>query len=389
MSIFTLLKEFLESEKAGGFILIICTILSLIVTNSPISDTYLAIWNAKFGGESIVHWINDGLMTLFFLLIGLELKREFLEGQFRQIKNALLPIFAALGGMLIPAACHAIFNYGTATQAGAGIPMATDAAFALAILSLVGKKAPLALKMLLLAVAVVDDLCAIFVIAIFYTGGLIWFNIAVTVITFIVLLLLNRFGIRNLLFYIIGGLIMWYFMLHSGVHATISGVLLAVAIPYKQQNETSPSNILQHQLHKPVAFIILPLFALANTAIVLGGNIFDSLATSNSIGILSGLVIGKPLGVVLFSIIAIKLKIGTLHLDLNWKHLLGVGILAGIGFTISIFVSLLAFTDIVIINQSKIAVLTASIIAAVLAYVWLSYFAKKPAIRSTIQSFQK
>jgi NhaA family Na+:H+ antiporter len=371
-----IIQEFLDSEKAGGFVLIICTIVSLIATNSPVGGGYLSIWNLKIGHESITHWINDGLMTLFFLLIGLELKREFLEGQFTHIKNALLPIFAAVGGMLVPAACHTLFNYGTATHAGAGIPMATDAAFALAVLSLVGKRAPAALKTLLLAIAVVDDLFAIVIIAIFYTAGIIWLNIVVTLITFIALLLLNRFGVRNLIFYTIGGIIMWYFMLHSGVHATISGVLLAVAIPYKKQNETSPSHILQHQLHKPVSLIILPLFALANTAIELSGNIYDSLSTPNSIGILSGLVIGKPLGIVVFSFLAIRLRVGSLHQNLNWKHLLGIGILAGIGFTISIFVGLLAFDEIIIINQSKIAVLVASVIAALLAYLWLSFFIK-------------
>lgn len=374
---FSILKEFLQSEKAGGFILIICTIISLIVTNSPFGVTYLSVWNYKIGGESIVHWINDGIMTLFFLFIGLELKREFLEGQFRYIKNALLPIFAALGGMLVPAACHALFNWGTVTQAGAGIPMATDAAFALAILSLVGKRAPLALKMLLLAVAVVDDLCAIFVIAIFYTGGLVWLNIAITVATFIVLLLLNRFGVKSLVFYITGGFIMWYFMLHSGVHATISGVLLAIAIPYKEYDGNSPSLKLQHGLHIPVPFIILPLFALANTAISLSGDIMESLTTTNSIGILAGLIIGKPLGVVFFSFLAVKTGVGSLHTDLAWKHVLGVGILAGIGFTISIFVSLLAFTDTTVINQSKTSVLAASVVAALLAYVWLNTITKK------------
>lgn len=346
--------------------------LSLVITNSPVGAAYISLWNYELGGESIAQWINDGLMSLFFLLIGLELKREFLKGQFSHLKHALLPIFAAIGGMITPAAFHAFFNYGTATQAGAGIPMATDAAFALAILSLVGRKATIALKMLLLAVAVVDDLCAIFVIAVFYTGGLVWLNITIAVVIFVVLLFLNRFGVRNLIVYIIGGLAMWYFMLHSGVHATISGVLLAIAVPFKSLRGNSPSAVLQHKLHIPVPFIILPLFALANTAILLSGDIFHSLSSSNGIGILTGLVVGKPLGVVLFSVLAVKLGIGSLHSDLTWKHVIGVGILAGVGFTISIFVSVLAFTDPLVIDHSKIAVLVASVVAAILAFTWLS-----------------
>jgi NhaA family Na+:H+ antiporter len=366
-----LVKEFLVSEKAGGFILILCTLFSLIVSNSGISAGYIQLWNYLIAGETFVHWVNDGLMTLFFLVIGLELKKEFVEGQFANLKNAMLPLIAAIGGMLLPAGFHLLFNYGTATQSGAGIPMATDAAFALAILSLVGKRAPFALKMLLLAIAVIDDLCAIIVIAIFYTGGPSWLNIGLALATFTGLILMNRFGIKNLFFYLAGGVLMWYFMLHSGIHATISGVLLALTVPHHKNNEHSPSSTLQHRLHYPVAFIILPLFALANTSISLYGHFLESLSTANSIGIMTGLIIGKPLGVFLFSLLAIRLGIGSLPAKLNWKHVLCIGILAGIGFTISIFISLLAFQEESIIDQSKIAVLTASVITAALAFIWL------------------
>ncbi len=380
MKLLNIVSEFLSSEKAGGFILILCTVLSLVITNSALGEGYLQIWNFTLAGGSIVHWINDGLIAFFFLLIGLELKSEFTEGQFNNIKTALLPIFAAIGGMLVPAGFHALFNYGTATQAGAGIPMATDAAFALAILSLVGKRAPFALKMLLLAIAVVDDLCAIIVIAVFYTGSIGWLHLGIALLVFIILWVLHRRGIKNIFMYLAGGIIMWYFMLHSGVHPTISGVLLAIVLPFKKDDENSTAIILQHRLHKPVAFVILPLFALANTCIALNGNFMESLSTHNSIGILSGLVVGKPLGVFLFGIIAIKSGMGSLHSDLRLKHLFGVGILAGIGFTISIFVSLLAFGDTEIINQSKIAVLTASVIAAIIAFVWLSLITKKKTV---------
>lgn len=383
MKIVDAINRFLQDEKTGGIILMACTVISLWLANSHAAGGYIAFWNLPVAGESVVHWINDGLMTVFFLMIGLELKREILEGQFSNVKKALLPVFAAVGGMLVPAGIFTLFNYGTPAQSGAGIPMATDVAFALAILSMVGKNIPLSLKLFLLAIAVIDDLLAIIVIAVFYTGGLSPVYLAISIGIFIVLLLCSRFGLKSAFIFIPAGILMWYCMLHSGIHATISGVLLAIALPYKKGDETSLSARLHHGLHKPVAFFILPLFALANTAIALTGNYWQSMLTNSSMGIIAGLVAGKPLGVFLFSFVAVKSGIGALHSDLQWKHVFGVAILAGIGFTISIFISLLAFNNEALVNQSKMAVLTASVLAAVLAALWFLIMGRKARGRAT------
>lgn len=377
------INRFLRDEKTGGILLMQCTIVSLWLANlSATGPAYIAFWHLPIAGETLEHWINDGLMTIFFLMIGLELKREILEGQFSQFKKALLPVFAAIGGMLVPAGIFTLFNYGTPTQAGAGIPMATDVAFALAVLLMVGKKMPLSLKLFLLAIAVIDDLLAIIVIAVFYTGGVSVTYLGLSLGIFIVLLLCSRLGVKSVFVFIPAGILMWYCMLHSGVHATISGVLLAIALPYKKNDDTDLSARLHHSLHKPVAFFILPLFALANTAIALSGNYWQSMTTSSSLGIIAGLVAGKPLGVLLFSFIAVKTGIGALHSDLTWKHVFGVAILAGIGFTISIFITLLAFTGDALVNQSKMAVLTASVLAAVLAVVWFVVTGRKTGSRT-------
>lgn len=280
----TLFKDFFDSEKAGGMTLICCTILSLLIANSTFGMSYLSFWQTHFAGHSIGHWINDGLMTIFFLLIGLELEREIYHGELSNIKDALLPIFGALGGMIFPAGLFLLFNFGLETQSGAGIPMATDIAFALGILSLLGKKVPTSLKVFLTALAVIDDLGAILIIAIFYTKTLLWTNLFIALGIFVVLLIFNRLRIKNLIPYLIGGVIMWYYMSVSGVHATISGVLLAFAIPFGNGDKKSPSYILQHFIHKPVAFIIVPAFALANTAIVLNTDVGEILSQHYSIG---------------------------------------------------------------------------------------------------------
>ena len=361
-----LFKDFFESEKAGGLILIGCTIVSLVLANSAFSTDYLHFWHTDFAGESIEYWINDGLMVIFFLLIGLELEREVYLGELSDIKNALLPIFGALGGMLVPATLYLFFNYGTNTQSGAGIPMATDIAFALGILSLLGNRVPTSLKIFLTALAVIDDLGAILVIAIFYTKTLFWNNLFIALGIFVVLLIFNRLKVRNLIPYLIGGVIMWYFMLNSGVHATITGVLLAFAIPFGNGNKKSTSFILQHILHKPVAFIILPIFALANTAIILSSNMGEILTEHYSLGIALGLIIGKPLGIFALSFFAVKLGICQLPSDLNWKSIIGVGFLGGIGFTMSIFVTLLAFDDATIINNAKFIILISSLLAGII-----------------------
>jgi NhaA family Na+:H+ antiporter len=368
-----LFEEFFNSEKTGGVILLIVTLLSLFLANSTVQSGYVEFWKTNMGDHNIGDWINDGLMTVFFLLIGLELEREIYQGELSNIKSASLPIVGALGGMLVPAGLFLLLNLGESTQSGAGIPMATDIAFAIGILSLLGNRVPLSLKIFLTALAVIDDLGAILVIAVFYTKSIAFTNLAIALGIFIVLLILNRLKVRNLVPYLLGGAFMWYFMLHSGVHATITGVLLAFAIPFGNGDERSTSFILQHFLHKPVAFIILPLFAMANTAITISGNWYYDLTTMASIGIIAGLVIGKPLGIFLFCVAGVSLGICALPSDLKWKNIMGAGVLAGIGFTMSIFITLLAFSDQHIINSSKIAILIASFIAGTIGFLWLKY----------------
>ncbi len=372
MIITKLFKAFFESEKLGGLVLIICTLLSLLLANSAFGASYHHFWLTEFAGQPLEYWINDGLMTIFFLLIGLELEREIYQGELSNIKDALLPIFAAIGGMFIPAVIFLFFNFGSETQSGAGIPMATDIAFALGILSLLGNKVPVSLKIFLTALAVIDDLGAILVIAIFYTKTLLWTNLFIALGMFVFLYVLGKyFKVKNLIPYLIGGVIMWYFMLNSGVHATITGVLLAFAIPFGNGGEKSTSYILQHFLHKPVAFIILPIFALANTAIVMSGNISEILTENYSLGIAFGLIIGKPLGIFFITFITVKMGLCKLPSDINWKSVLGVGFLGGIGFTMSIFITLLAFDNEAVINNAKLIILLSSLVAGVLGFVFL------------------
>lgn len=371
MKLARLFTEFFNSEKSGGLILVFVTILSLAIANSPLQSAYINLWKIDFAGHSTVEWINDGLMTIFFLLIGLELEREIYTGELSTIKKASLPIFAALGGMLVPFGLYLFLNYGTDTQSGAGIPMATDIAFTIGILSLLGSRVPVSLKIFLTALAVIDDLGAIIIIAIFYTTGLAILNLFIALGIFAFLLVLNRLKVYNLIPYLIGGVIMWYFMLHSGVHATITGVLLAFAIPFGDGGEKSSSFIVQHFLHKPVAFVILPLFALANTCLAFDNNWFAGIGHTNSIGIIAGLVIGKPLGIWVFTYIAVWLGLSSIPSDLKWKNIFGAGLLGGIGFTMSIFITFLAFDKTEIINSSKIAILIASLIAGTIGYIWL------------------
>lgn len=366
-----LFTNFFNSKKAGGFILIVCTILSLTFANSNFGADYHHFWLTKFAGNSIEHWINDGLMTIFFLLIGLELEREIYQGELANIKDALLPIFGAIGGMFLPAGIFLLFNFGTTTQSGAGIPMATDIAFALGILSLLGSRVPTSLKVFLTALAVIDDLGAIIIIAIFYTKTLLWTNLFIALGIWLFLFVIGKLKVRNLIPYLIGGVVMWYFMLHSGVHATITGVLLAFAVPFGNGGEKSTSYILQHFLHKPVAFIVLPIFALANTAIVFSGNIAQVLTENNSLGIAFGLIVGKPLGILFLTFLSVTFGLCKLPTDLNWKSIFGAGLLGGIGFTMSIFVTLLAFDNEMIINNSKLVILISSLIAGILGFITL------------------
>ena len=375
-----LFKDFFESEKSGGLTLIVCTAISLLIANSKWASSYEHFWHFNFAGHGISHWINDGLMTIFFLLIGLELEREIYLGELSNIKDALLPIFAAIGGMLLPAGLFLLLTYGTEGQTGIGIPMATDIAFALGVLSLLGNKVPTSLKVFLTALAVIDDLGAILVIAIFYTKTILWMNLFIALGIFVVLLIFNRLKVRNLIPFLLGGVAMWYFMLNSGVHATITGVLLAFAIPFGNGDEKSTSYILQHFLHRPVAFIILPLFALANTAISNDGNIVETLTHRYSLGIAFGLIIGKPLGIFLISFMVVSLGICKLPFDLDWKAIIGAGFLGGIGFTMSVFITLLAFENATIINNAKFMILTASLVAGILGYFFLKYTLKKEVV---------
>jgi NhaA family Na+:H+ antiporter len=371
MRLTKLFNEFFYSEKAGGIVLLVATLVSLLLANSVWQVPYLNLWHYEVGGHHMAHWINDGLMTIFFLLIGLELEREIYQGELSNIKNASLPIFGALGGMLVPAGIYLLFNIGTQLQSGAGIPMATDIAFAIGILSLLGKKVPASLKVFLTALAVIDDLGAIIVIAVFYTSSLSFVNLLVALGIWGVLLLLNRLKVHNLIPYLIGGVAMWYFMLHSGIHATITGVLLAFAIPFGNGKEKSPSYILQHLLHKPVAFVILPLFAMANTCLVFDNDWAHSFSQFSSMGIIAGLVFGKPLGILLFAFVGTLLGICALPSDLKWKYVFGVGMLGGIGFTMSIFVTLLAFNDEAVINHSKMAILAGSLASGLFGFLFL------------------
>jgi len=375
-------NAFFESEKSAGIFLILCTLLSLSIANSAYGADYLSFWHSKLGPLSIEHWINDGLMAIFFLLIGLELKRELISGELSNFRHALLPITAAFGGMIIPAAIHFWLNNGTPTQSGIGIPMATDIAFALGILALLGNRIPLALKVFVVAFAVIDDLGAVVVIAVFYTSKLSIPYLLSAVGLWFVLFTLNRMKVMSLIPYLIGGAIMWILMLKSGVHATIAGVALAFTIPYshKRDDKKSPSIILEHFLHKPVAFLILPIFALANTGVTISPTwAQDILQSQNSLGIIYGLFFGKVIGVTLFSVAAIKIGICRLPESLCWRDIVGAGFLGGIGFTMSIFITNLAFIgDADTINASKMAILLASFTAGVVGFIWLRYVAPEP-----------
>lgn len=372
--------DFFESERASGIVLMLCTLVSITFANSDFGNSYLDFWHSKVGFEigdfltlkfSLEHWINDGLMTIFFLLIGLEIERELYVGELSDLRNASLPVIAAIGGMAVPALLHFVFNRGTETVGGAGIPMATDIAFALGVLALLGKRVPVELKIFLVALAIIDDLGAIAVIALFYQGDFSPFFFFLASGVFAGLLLLNRLGILWLPLYLVLGVIMWFFTLKSGIHATIAGVLLAFAIPFGDGKETSPSFRLQHFLHKPAAFIILPLFVLTNTGISLAGDWMQDLTTVNSLGIFAGLFVGKPLGIGLFSFLAVKMGVSRLPGDVTWKHIIGAGFLGGIGFTMSIFITLLAFGNPYMVQVSKVSILLSSFMAGTVGFLIL------------------
>jgi Na+:H+ antiporter, NhaA family len=375
-----LFTEFFVSEQASGVILILCTFASIVIANSPLGRGFLDFWHMKVGFETrgialsqtLEHWINDGLMAIFFLLIGLEIEREIYIGELSDLKSASLPILAAVGGMALPAFLYFLLNRGTETQGGIGIPMATDIAFALGVLALLGNRVPSSLKVFLTALAIIDDLGAIIIIALFYVSDFSFLYLMLAFVIFAGLLIFNRLGVQGLHFYLIPGVVMWYFMLQSGVHATLAGVLLAFALPFGDGSETSPSYKLQHFLHKPVAFGIMPIFALANTSVTFSGRWFEGLVTPNSLGVFSGLFIGKPVGIFVASFIAVKTGLSKLSDDLSWKHIIGAGFLGGIGFTMSIFITLLAFNNHEIVQSTKISILISSLLAGITGFLVLT-----------------
>ena len=382
-------QEFFNSEKSSGILLIICTAISLLIANSSNGADYLGFWQTHLGGLSIEHWTNDALMAIFFLLIGLELERELYVGELSNFNNALLPIFAAIGGMAAPALIHFSLNAGTPSQAGIGIPMATDIAFALGVLAILGNRIPASLKVFVVAFAVIDDLGAIVIIAAFYTAQLSVWYLAGALAVWALLIALNRFRVMSLVPYLLGGALMWFLMLKSGVHATIAGVMLAFAIPFSanDDDEESPSHKLEHFLHKPVAFIILPIFALANTGIFVGADWMQNVTSTNGVGIAAGLVLGKPLGVTLLCFVAVASGLCRLPPDLNWRHIAGAGILGGIGFTMSIFIANLAFAgNAETINASKMAIFLASLTAGTIGFLWLRLLGKPEATDGSIET---
>jgi NhaA family Na+:H+ antiporter len=378
-------RKFLHSSQSSGILLIICVGISLMIANSSLGEAFQNLLDQKIGTEvfqlnySLSIWINDGLMAIFFLLVGLEIKREIIEGELSTFKSASLPIFAALGGMVVPSLIFFLFNKGTSYANGWAIPMATDIAFSLAIISMLGRKVPMSLKIFLAALAIVDDLGAILVIAVFYTDQIEWTYLGICALILAVLIAFNALKLKQHIFYIIPGVLLWYFMHHSGIHATIAGVLLAFTIPTNSSNtEISPLEKLEQKLHLPVNFLIMPIFALANTNIKFKEGMVDGLFTDFGYGIILGLFVGKVVGINLFSWIFIKLKISSLPDQSSWSQMIGAGLLAGIGFTMSIFIALLSFKAFPEIqDEAKFAILVASVISGLAGYSLLKLVDKR------------
>jgi len=372
-------KDFVQSSNFGGILLFVCVILSMIFANTNLAMDLQHLLDSKIGFEnknihlnySILMWINDGLMAIFFLLVGLEIKREIVEGELSSPKKAIVPIIAAIGGAIIPALIFVALNTGQSFATGWGIPMATDIAFALAVISLLDKRIPLSLKIFLAALAIVDDLIAILVIAIFYSSGIDITYLIYASIGMAVLIGMNKFNIQNPYLYLIPGVFIWYFIHHSGIHATIAGVLVAMTIPTNDTDIESPLERLEHALVKPVNLLIIPIFAFANTNITIQSEMIEGLTSPLGLGIGLGLLLGKPVGIMLSAFICYKLRIGQLPEGSNFKHILGIGFLAGIGFTMSIFISNLSFNDPIFINDAKLAVLGSSLLAGVIGFVIL------------------
>jgi NhaA family Na+:H+ antiporter len=378
-------KRFYESSSFGGILLLLCVALSLIIANSGLAKGFEDFLATKAGFTydhleleyPILIWINDGLMAVFFLLVGLEIKREIVEGELSSFRHAALPVLAAIGGVIVPAIIYTVFNAGTSTANGWGIPMATDIAFALGILSLLGSNVPTGLKIFLAALAIVDDLMAILVIAIFYSAELHLNYLAYAGGVFALQIAFNRMGFKNIFFYIIPGIVMWYFIHHSGIHATIAGVLTALTLPTTADDTESPLEKLEHALSNPVNYIIMPIFAIANTNITFESGMVSGLTGNVGLGIVLGLFLGKPLGIFVMSWLSVKLKIAALPEETNWLHVAGLGLLGGIGFTMSIFIALLSFDGHALQTEAKFAVLVASVLSGVAGYGLLSVYNKR------------
>jgi len=368
---------FFKSESASGLILLICAIMAMVIANSSfvttynnILHTYITIGYKEFSlSMSVLHWINDGLMAIFFLVVGMEIKRELVFGELKSLKKTILPISAAIGGMIVPAIIYALFNYKEPTITGWGIPMATDIAFALGILSLVGKKAPKGIIVFLTALAIVDDLGAIIVIAIFYTSQISWSALFLGLIILIALAIANRFKVKSTFLYVILGILLWICVLKSGVHATIAGVLFGMVLPIGKNVQEFKASILykiEHALTPLSSFIIMPIFALANSGITIDVNSFGAIILKPvSLGIIFGLFIGKQIGIFGASYILVKLKLASLPSQVTKRHLYGASVLGGIGFTMSLFVSSLSFADETVLATAKISIMIASILAAI------------------------
>jgi Na+:H+ antiporter, NhaA family len=416
--------EFFKTEPSGGILLLVFTALALVWANSPLSEQYSSLWGTyvTIGGgsfvlsQTLIHWINDGLMAIFFVLVGLEIKREVLVGELTSLRSAALPIAAALGGIALPATLYTILNAGTEGAAGWGIPIATDIAFALGIMALLGDKIPTSLKVFLTALAIIDDICAVLVIALFYTADIALGPLAVAALTLIALVIVNRMDVRKPLVYAVLGVILWLAFLQSGVHATVAGVLLAMTIPARSRIDPdafvdkgrallndfeaasgdgesvmvnqdrqhavhalevaaeqvqAPLQRMEHNLHGWVAFAIMPLFALANAGVKLPDNIGETLAQPVTLGVMLGLIIGKPLGITIASLLVVRLGLADKPSDVSWKQIHGAAWLAGIGFTMSLFIAGLAFGESELLTVAKTGILLASLVAGIIGYVIL------------------
>lgn len=376
-----------QSSAAGGILLLLCVAVSLIIANTGLAKDFTILLNTSFGFEgtvvhlnySVLTWINDGLMAVFFLLVGLEIKREVAGGELSSVRRAALPVLAAMGGAIVPAIIYWAFNANAPeTAAGWGIPMATDIAFALGVLSLLGNNVPTGLKIFLAALAIADDLFAILVIALFYSSDLHFDYLGYAGGVFVLQIILNRLDVKNILAYVLPGMVMWYFIHHSGIHATIAGVLTALTLPMSKTGNDSPLEKLEHLLDRPVNFLIMPLFALANTNITFESGMVNGLTGSLGLGILFGLCLGKPTGIFIMSYVSVKGKFAELPAGTNWWHILGLGVLGGIGFTMSIFIALLSFNDVGYQSQAKFAILTASVLSGIFGFMLLRFITGKP-----------